>query len=111
MKKLFIILLLILFSACYSLPLKHNRTVILDKVTVNIVVDKSQLPCGDYGCAQKGNIIWIIGKETDDGIDISDLILGHEMRHLLKRQNSKIKDPHKDWKWILFSLFRKGEQE
>jgi len=69
-----------------------HKKIHVDGFTLNIVGSSDMLPCGTFGC-QSGNEIWVIGYETETGeIWVSEIVLGHELKHLLHKRGYGIKD-------------------
>ena len=80
-----------LLFACFGSD--FHRTVVIPELKVHIVGSSDLLPCGTFGCCSKGEI-WVVGYRGSDGrIWAPDMVLGHELRHLLERYDGDIIGP------------------
>lgn len=87
------------FAALAASP-DLNETVVLKNVTVRIVghikaYNKEAASYGDgvLGYATAKNEITVLGKRVGDQIVVNQAVLGHELKHLLNYQDSKMVDP------------------
>ena len=101
------LLLFLLFAGCAHHHIPGGEYVVEVPAMTVIITDK-YLPDGLLGLATKEweNGAWryriyIRGNQTDKGINISDYILGHELRHILNGLDINIQDPHEDWEYKL----------
>lgn len=114
--KITIITLSLLVSGCgYTPHIIRKYEVRVPSFKLIVVEHKSQLPCGNVGCARTllgyrfdekligivGYELYIVGEWTNEGINIPDYFLGHELRHILYWVDPKIKHPHLDWEYKL----------
>ena len=79
---------------------KLNEVVVLKNVRVHIVGHMSgysgeaaSYGSGVLGYATPDNEITVLGKRVGDTIVVNQAVLGHELKHLLNYQNSKIANP------------------
>lgn len=90
-----------LLSSCSTTAPRHD-IITVPATQVHIVEDPSQLPCGRAGCARLGYSesgqleVWVVGGWQEHGIVLSDMVLGHEMRHILRHLDRDVADPHGD---------------
>ena len=91
-----------IFAGCaHKKPEEFHEVIILKKVRVHIVSDRSQF---DYprarinrrvnGYAKRNNEIWLLGYEDLTGVRVRKRTLGHELLHLLHWEDSGIINPH-----------------
>ena len=80
-----------------------HEVVSLQNVTIHIVGHRkhfqwkkaSAFGSSIVGYANKKNEIWLLGKIVDGKIVINQVVLGHELNHLLNFENPEIADPDK----------------
>jgi hypothetical protein len=73
----------------------------IDSLTVHVVGSSEELPCGNFGCANRGEI-WVVGSEKDGNVVVNDMVLGHELRHVLNKRDAGFKDPDEDLKYRVY---------
>jgi len=75
--------------------LKLKKTIVLKDVKIHIVGHCGQYDFADFrdpnkrvvGYATTNNEIWVIGKRVNGKIIINQIVLGHELAHLLSYQD------------------------
>ena len=80
-----------------------HEVLLLENVTIHIVGHRKHFQwekaatfgSSVVGYANKKNEIWLLGKIVDGKIVINQVVLGHELNHLLNFKNPKIADPDK----------------
>lgn len=82
-------------------------------IEVHIVSSRDQIPYMKereelYGCAGPKNDIWVIGNRTAAGVIVNELVLGHELLHLLNRACPVIVNPDELYGKILDSPEKPG---
>lgn len=78
-----------------------NEVVVLEKVTIHIVGQRKHFRwnrAANYdshidGYATDQNKIFILGKRLGDKIVVNQVVLGHELHHLLNFKNPEIANP------------------
>ena len=91
-----------IFAGCaHREPDAFHEVVILKKVKVHIVSDRSQF---DYsrartnrkvnGYAKRNNEIWLLGYEDLPGVRVKKRTLGHELLHLMHWEDQGVCHPH-----------------
>lgn len=80
-----------------------HEVFLLENLTIHIVGHRKHFPWEKasaigspiVGYANKKNEIWLLGKIVEGKIVINQVVLGHELNHLLNFKNPKIADPDK----------------
>jgi len=82
-----------------------HREVVIGDLVVHVVGDRGMLPGGEFGCV-RGNELWVYGSKGENGeIEVSDMVLGHEMRHVLRGRDKEFKNPDEDLSYRIYRLF------
>jgi hypothetical protein len=90
----YLFILCFIFVSCSYGTIKQNKHYRLI-IRVNIVDDINYGPAviGLAARSKTGGEIWVIGKQTKDGIVVDHEVLGHELCHILNWMDPSIKNP------------------
>lgn len=98
-----LIIVCFLLSGCASRA-EFDHVVYLPSVKVHIVSHRALIPSQnpDVMGYQQGREIWVLGRKDEDGnYMINEMLLGHEIYHVLDHTNMNIHHPDKPilWSW------------
>ena len=80
------------FMTYPSIACDEELDIRLDAIIVHIQCrDNMKKPRA--GAANTNNEIWVVGRCSDKGIILNQMILGHELQHLLNFEDRRIADP------------------
>ena len=92
-----------LLAGCASRA-EFDHVVYLPPVTIHIVSHRTLIPSQNLAVMgyQKGREIWVLGRKDEDGnYMMNEMLLGHELLHVLDHTNTNIRHPDKPilWSW------------